>query len=153
MLAWYRLSDPQVVANCAEFTPGDSYRLAELAQTAVDYEELLAGMRQKRLTDARIRRMLWYGMLGVTEADLKATPAYTVLLGANERGREALRFLKKHSDLPILTKRADYKQCTDTVVRQFTLALRAQSLYDLIAPEGERGYLCNAPYLKNTQST
>ena len=153
MLAWYRLSDPQRIGASAEVTPGDSHRLAEVAQTATDYEALVAGMRQKRRTDARIRRMLWYGMLGVTEADLKASPAYTVLLGAGQRGREALRYLKKHSDLPILTKRADYKQCGEAVATQFSLALRAQGLYDLIAPAEARGYLCHPPYLKNAHST
>lgn len=153
MLAWYRLADPKQLGACAEFTSGENHRLLGVAEQATDYDTLVAGMRQKRLTDARIRRMLWYGMLAVSESDLKKAPAYTVLLGAGPRGREALRYLKKNSALPILTKRADYKQYGAEVEAQFSLALRAQGLYDLIAPAGERGYLRNAPYLKNTENT
>lgn len=148
MLAWYRLADPRAIEECADFSHGDGYRVVEVAKSATNYEMLVAGMRQKCLTDAKIRRMLWYGMLGVAQRDLAAVPAYTTLLAANARGRAALRTLHKGA-LPILTKRAAYKNESPVVRAQFKLALRAEALYALLADTPAHETLRHAPHFEN----
>jgi hypothetical protein len=97
----------------------------------------LEALRTKQYTDARLRRALLFGVLGVDEEDLRMMPAYTTVLGANERGRAYLRaWQKEHKDdvgswppLAVVTKPADAPDC-----RQKTLCERADALYTLCYP-------------------
>lgn len=61
-------------------------------------------MVSKRYTEATIRRLLLYVLLGVKGSDPLGKP-YTRVLAAGEKGRKLLRHLKKEKDLsiPIIT--------------------------------------------------
>ena len=56
---------------------------------------------------SRIRRMVMCAYLGLTSDDMNAEPEYIRVLGANEKGREILKKMRKTAVLPVITKAAD----------------------------------------------
>ena len=66
-------------------------RLVTAAHTVGTIEELFRCVSTKRFTNARIRRAILSALLSVTEADISATPEYTMVLAANKKGTSALR--------------------------------------------------------------
>ena len=67
-------------------------------------EELLAAVKTKRYTAARLRRMVLSAWLGLPK--VPETLPYARVLAANETGRSLLRQMRK-AGAPVLTKAAD----------------------------------------------
>ncbi|MBQ6266382.1 MAG: nucleotidyltransferase family protein [Clostridia bacterium] len=132
-LAALRLA-PDLAAQAPDRSEGVEHRLAAGAQSATSIDALLTAAKTKRYPLARLRRLLWTSLIGVTEADaacpvqylrpLGFTPAGAALL-AEVRGKTALALLAKPADLPDLTPQAQ---------RQFDLECRAGDLYALGQP-------------------
>jgi predicted nucleotidyltransferase len=132
----YRLADPATMEYFAECGGGIMGHICRVAKETPIASEFLAALRTKQYTDARLRRALLFGVLGVEEDDLLMKPIYTTVLGANERGRAYLRTWKKeHKDdawpwsIEVVTKPADAPEC-----RQRALGERADALYTLCYP-------------------
>ena len=130
----YRIKSPEDFKGCAEMGGGLANHICRLARETATPEEFFQGLRTKYYTDARLRRALLFGALGVTEQDLKATPAYTTLLAANERGCAFLKEWRKRSkddpnSLLIVTKPADAPEG-----RQKELSGQADALFTLCYP-------------------
>lgn len=102
-------------------------RLQRAARTACSIEELVAAATDKVCTAARARRAILAILLDIKAEDVKARPAYTSLLAANEKGKAYLRSVKKTALIPIITKPASYKKHPD-IVPQFEKALAAEEL-------------------------
>jgi predicted nucleotidyltransferase len=108
----YRIKSPEDFEDCAEMGGGLAAHVCRRARETAAPESFFASLRTKQYTDARLRRALLFGALGVTEANLRVMPAYTTLLAANERGCAFLKeFRKAHKDDPngltVVTKPAD----------------------------------------------
>ncbi len=129
--AHYRLQDPAVLAAYAELGGGLAGHICRCATETATGEAFFSALRTKQYTDARLRRALLFGVLGVTEEDLRAAPTYTTLLGATERGCAFLKACRSKSDLAdfIVTKPADAP-----IGRQQLLGARADSLFTLCLP-------------------
>lgn len=69
-------------------------KVSELVNLCVD----------KKYTQARVRRGLLALTFGITTDKVKQMPPYTLVLAANEKGREILKKAKKISKIPIITK-------------------------------------------------
>ena len=106
-------------------------RLYAAARTARSLEEVYALAKTKRYPLARIRRMVLWAFLGLTEDDRPATPPYLRVLGFSPKGREVLREMKKKAELPILTKPAHAQRLSPEGRRVFELEARCTELYDL----------------------
>lgn len=147
MLAFYRLADPEMLAGCASMTGGLHHRLIAAAHEACTAEEMFNLAAAKHYTDTRLRRAALQGMLGVTPADLAGSPAWTLLLGASQRGLTLLRELRRRDTLPVITKPADIPAAVSP--RQAELHRRAAALYTLAmpnpAPSAE--FIKCAPYI------
>ena len=113
----------EIAALCAS---GLGARIASAAHHATTLDELYALTSHKSLPDAHVRRAVLYAALGVTEQDLRRTPAYFTVLAANENGRQMLADLRRSSPVPIVVKPADAPDC-----RQRALSDRADALYTL----------------------
>ena len=84
-------------------------------------------MQTKKYTKSAIRRAILYILLSVKQGDLDILPSYTVLLGANEKGREYLSSIRKNDDaIEIITKPSNAEGC-----RQFELSKKADALYTM----------------------
>ncbi len=127
LLSFFRLCDPNALSDIAEASGGISGRLISSARSARSFCELLEIAATKRYTDARLRRVALYCLLGVTGDDLRTPPAYTTLLAANRKGR---RFLSEHRScgVKIVTKPADAPMCRQRELSERLDALFVQAL-------------------------
>lgn len=83
---------------------GLEFLLIKSARTAKNYSELLGGMVGKRYQLSRIRRLLLYFLLEVTEEIFSETADFVRILAFNGRGRLLLKKISQATDLPIITK-------------------------------------------------
>ncbi len=105
-------------------------------------EEIIADIKTKRYTHARIRRIIISALLNITKEDAKIPVPYLRVLAFNERGAELLGTIKKSGTLPIITNVADgYKKLNDKAKRIFNIDLLSSDIYylatDEIKPCGE----------------
>ena len=106
-------------------------RLYAAAQTASSLEELYDRAKTRRYPLARIRRMVLWAFLGLTEADRPDAPPYLRVLGFTPKGQEVLRRMKKTAALPVLTKPAHVERLSPEARRVFATEARCTALYDL----------------------
>ena len=126
LLAILRTMPAEQIEAAALCASGLGARIASAAQNATSLDQLYALTSHKSLPDAHVRRAVLYAALGVTEQDLRRTPAYFTVLAANEKGRRMLAELRHSCPVPIVVKPADAPDC-----RQRTLSDRADALYTL----------------------
>ena len=129
--ALYRVKSPADCEGLAEWGGGIASHICHRAKETATPNGFFISLRTKYYTDARLRRSLLFGALGVTEQDLRAMPAYTTLLAANQRGRAYLKtWQKANRDVPdgftVVTKPADapegrQKELSDLADGLFTL--------------------------------
>ena len=132
--ALYRLKTAAELEHLAEWGGGLGGHVCRHAGSAASGEAFFSSLRTKYYTDARLRRALLFGVLGVTDGDLRAIPAYTTLLAANARGcaylKEWRKANKDASDgFTVVTKPADAPKG-----RQKDLTDRADALFTLCYP-------------------
>ncbi len=80
------------------------HRVYDAVRRCTTMEELLAAVKTKRYTAARLRRLVLSAWLGLPEAP--ADMPYARVLAANGTGRALLRQMKQ-AERPVLTKAAD----------------------------------------------
>ena len=102
-------------------------RILSTAHECVSYDEFEEKLQTKKYTRSAIRRAILYILLGINQSDLDTLPQYTVLLGANKKGREYLSSIRKNdSAIEVITKPADAMDC-----RQSVLSKKADALYTM----------------------
>lgn len=106
-------------------------RLERAGKQCRSLEEFFALAKPKHWTQARMRRLLVWAYLGLTQTDRPGQPSYLRVLGFNARGQEVLRRMKERSALPIRTKPAHARQLAPEGQRLFELEARCTDLYDL----------------------
>ena len=106
-------------------------RLERAGKQCRSLEEFLSLAKPKHWTNARMRRLLVWAWLGLTQADCPDTPPYLRVLGFHERGRAVLKAMKGQSQFPILTKSAHAHKLNEPGKALFDLESRCTDLYDL----------------------
>lgn len=106
-------------------------RLERAGRRCRTLEEFFALAKPKHWTQARMRRLLVWAYLGLTQGDRPEQPSYLRVLGFNTRGQELLRRMKKQITERILTKPAHARQLAPEGQRLFELEARCTDLYDL----------------------
>lgn len=109
---------------------------------SASFADFFASLQNKNDTDARLRRSLLTSLLSVTERDIASPPAFSLLLGANKRGREYLRSKRRKADadavFPLFSglsqafsegNTAAEKTAARQCKRQAELQLRAELFY------------------------
>lgn len=130
---FYRLQSPAELERCAEWGGGIAAHICRHAREEATPEGFFASLRTRQFTDARLRRALLFGVLGVTETDLRVMPTHTTLLAANSRGcaylKEWRKTHKEDGSFAVVTKPADAPEG-----RQRELGELADSLFTLCFP-------------------
>ncbi len=127
----YRLRTvlPDKLAQIYGMDEGLHFRFLAAAREASSREALLAAVKNKRYTHARLSRCCTNTLLGVTRefAQAHSKPTYARVLGFRREAQPLLRAIKERGALPLVTKVAN----ADTSNPLFSLDLRAQDLWSL----------------------
>lgn len=114
---------------------GVSERLNKAAAEARCAEEFFPLAATKKYTNSRLRRAALFTLMGVKKTDLTTPPRFTVLLAANEKGREFLSRTKKTRSISVITKPSYFTPADEIEKRQYELWQRADELYTLCLKE------------------
>lgn len=106
-------------------------RLERAGKQCRSLEEFFALAKPKHWTQARMRRLLVWAYLGLTQGHRPESPPYLRVLGFNAKGQKVLRQMKERASLPILTKPAHARQLSQEGRRLFELEAQCTDLYDL----------------------
>ena len=128
---FYRLRtmDAASLRDIVGMDEGLEYRFLRAAQTAASREELIAAIKSKRYTHARLSRLCAHILLGVSRdfAAEHRAPTYARVLGFRKDAAPLLRAIKAHASIPLVTKAASF----DRADPLFSLDVRAQDLWSL----------------------
>ena len=128
-------------ANLPWLSEGLENRLYRASRTATDYHALLNAVKTRRYPMARLRRVLWASLIGLTAADTSGLPPYVRVLGMNDRGREILSIASPA--LPILSRATQIDALNERAKRIFSLECTATDLHALAM---ERPLPCGTDY-------
>ena len=129
LLAHLRRCTADQYASLPWLSEGLENRLYRESRCATSLAELLDTVKTKRYPMARLRRVLWSSLIGLTADDVAGLPPYVRVLAMNERGREILA--KASPTLPILTRTAQVKDLDERGQRIFALDCLASDLHAL----------------------
>ena len=129
LLAHLRRCTAEEYANLPWVSEGLENRLYRESRSAATLSALLESVKTKRYPMARLRRVLWSSLIGLTDNDVAGLPPYVRVLGMNERGREILA--KSSPTLPILTRTSQVKDLDERAQRVFALECLASDLHAL----------------------
>ncbi|MCL2637655.1 MAG: nucleotidyltransferase family protein [Oscillospiraceae bacterium] len=104
-------------------------RIHKAVRAARSLPELMALIKTKRYTLARLRRIILCCLLGITKNDAKTKPQYIRILGMNEKGREIIA--KADSTLPLDASLAALMKKSDLCRKQAVLEARCGDIYAL----------------------
>lgn len=124
-----RAMSEEELLRIAGMDEGLHHRFKAAAQRATSRETLIAAVKSKRYTWARLSRLCSYVLLGVTRelTGAYASPAYARILGFRRDAAPLLHEIKKNTVLPMIAKAADF----DRSHPLFSLDLHAQDLWSL----------------------
>jgi len=102
---------------------------AKAARNSVTAAEFIGKLPTKKYTLARMRREILFDILRITPEMGKIYPKFTVLLGANAKGREYLAARGKEFRIPVITKPADQSALDQLAQAQYSRLKQADELY------------------------
>jgi len=107
-LLLYRLRalDAAQIAALPDVSEGLEMRVKKLCGVVSSREELLAALKCKRYTMARLSRLCAHALLGMDRAltDSVLRPPYARVLGFRDRARPLLREISTHSHIPLVSQ-------------------------------------------------
>ena len=124
---------PESLCAFSDMSPDLARRIYHHLNTFETFTQFAERLKTKELTYTRICRALLHVLLNIP-SDLPAiSPAYVRLLGFKKESSFFLRILQKNSDIPIITKAADYKKLLPKEAHSlFEKDLFASNLYETV---------------------
>lgn len=119
------------LSQYAEMTFDLASSLSKASQTAKSVSKLIASAGGKTYPDARVRRAILFSLLRVTKERLHTEISTVNLLGADEKGRQALRRLSKNAEIKIVTTRPDSEKANS-----YDFSMKADGIYGLASGFG-----------------
>lgn len=108
------------ISQIADVGEGLEFRFREAINTASSVEELLAAVKTRRYTNAKIRRIILAAYLGVTKEMQSVLPNFVRVLATNENGLKIIKTIKSRSDISVICNHSDAQ----------SLGERDKALYD-----------------------
>lgn len=116
------------LAQIAEVDEGLENRLIEAAKKYSSTEEILAAVKTKRYTMARLRRILIQAVLGITTEIQRSPLPYLRVLGLRSGSETMLR----EATLPLIIKvKADFDKLDNSAKEIFSVDMRASELMNI----------------------
>lgn len=132
LLAHLRCMNEEDFTQLPWLSEGIENRLYRASRVVGNYTDLLTEAKTKRYPMARLRRILWSTLLGITKDDCAHLPPYIRVLGMNARGREILNIASP--TLPVLTRTAQRKDLDERGQRIYALECTSTDLHALCMP-------------------
>lgn len=131
ILAVLRTKTPDDLKKLPDLSEGVENKLFSAIKTATSLESLYNGIKVKRYTLARIRRLVLSAFLGFDgEFFMKPLP-YVRVLGKNKTGEKIIKSAKKQSNVPIIMRVSEIKKLPASAQKVFETEVRATDLYNL----------------------
>ncbi|MCC8169190.1 MAG: nucleotidyltransferase [Oscillospiraceae bacterium] len=134
VIANLRMMTPDELKRINDVSEGLENRILRAAQECDSIESAAEKIKTKRYTMSRIKRILISSLLGFTSDMSGHLPDYIRVLAMNGNGKKALKELKRRSNLPVITKAADYK--TENLL--FDMDIRATNIAALCEASDRR---------------
>lgn len=114
-----------------DLSEGVENKLYAQIKKATSLDDLYEGLKVKRYTLARIRRLVLSAFLGIDNRLFLQTPPYMRVLGFNKNGEEILRQNKETSPIPVVMRVGEIENLGDDAKYMFEIESRATDLYAL----------------------
>ena len=130
-----RESAPSLLSRYYGMNGGVAGLLHRTAAEASSLNDLLTKATSRAYPTSRLRRAILSAVLGFTDADRRAVPQVTNLLGADAAGKAFLHDIRKTTSLAVVTKPADGRSLSEGARDQFEQTCRADRLMALCRGE------------------
>lgn len=133
--------------NLPDISEGLENRLYSAVRNGTSIEQILSLAKTKRYTLARLRRILLYAFLGITQNDCHILPQYIKILGFSQNGKNILRTMRETAKLPVIMRYSDVKKLSPSAQYLYALESRCDDIYAL---SGENIIPCGRNLTENT---
>ena len=134
IISYLRRLSVEDIKNLPDVSEGLENRIFDGIRKGTSLDDIIAKIKSKRYTMARIRRILLSAYLGISKDDALAPVSYIRILGANQKGRQILNKMKKSATIPIITRTKEVNTLDKQAVNMFSLEGTAADLYWLMSP-------------------
>jgi len=111
------------------------------AKDAKSFSDLVSKITNKRYQTSRVKRLLLYFLLNVTEIEIAD---YVRVLAFNERGQKLLRKIQAQKNLPVITKVTQHLTEKDFLQKNFSAPYKKNLAFDISATN-LRNFLFDTP--------
>lgn len=118
-------------ANLPDATEGIDRRLYAMCKTKTCLDDIYNGVKSKRYTHARIRRMTLGAALGIHKDDYSEDHLYARVLALNERGGTILKNGESNRTIPVISKPSNARLLDKNKQALFMKTASAHDLYVL----------------------
>lgn len=98
-----RIKKPEDLLKYADVNEGLENLIIKTALNEYGIQDIAMGIKSKRYTYTRIKRILYNILLDIDKSEREIKPQFARVLAFNEKGQEILSKIKKKSDIPVFT--------------------------------------------------
>lgn len=123
------------ISSLPDISEGIENRIFKAIRNSTSIPELFFNIKTKRYTLSRIRRIILCAFLGIKSYETEKPLNYIKILGMDNKGKDLLKYIKKNSKLPIITKYKDILSSGKNAVEAFEKENDFNNLYGLLTPK------------------
>ncbi len=136
--------DVNSLKNISEISEGLENRIIQSSIHSTDYNDLIDKIKTKRYTRTRIQRALLNIVLNLKKEDIHEIyktnqHIYARILGANQKGRHIIKYLKNYSNIPIITNINKFIPYSNYMQQLIEFDHRTNDLYTLLSNNPSKG--------------
>lgn len=131
------MSDINNLAETADMPYGYAAKIVKAVYNCGNYDDFYLSLKAKHMTDARLRRIILFALMGTLKADLEKIPESALLLGCSQDGAALLKKLKKEakSEIEILSKLSDIGKLAGSDAQIYSKEIAAEKLFSRLCAE------------------
>lgn len=131
ILAVLKLKGLNDLKKLPDLSEGVENKLFSAIKTATSLENLYNGIKVKRYTMSRVRRLVLSAFLGFDDEFFMKPLPYVRVLGRNKTGEKIVKSAKKTSTVPIIMRVGEINKLPDCAKNVFETEVVATDLYNL----------------------
>lgn len=134
-----RMMTAEQIQSYMSISEGLEHRIKKVADKATSFQELIAGIKTKRYTQAFLQRLLCNILVDLDWETAKlfkqvGTPSYFRVLAFNDKGKYLIKKITEGSAFPIINKVAAFQTDHVRINQMFDYDLRASDIINLARP-------------------